>query len=229
MAHDIQLHGARLILEDWKSDHLGEIIAVIEKGLREESDTAIDGAKCLIECVCKTVLNERGRDIGRTDSPSVLIRKVTQELAIADENGGSGLQQMIRGMTGATDGLEGVRNAFGPLGHGRDAKHTKLGDWHRLMAVRTAETIAVLLYEAHCARATNLRYTRAEFDEGDQENRKIDRLADIQIDEETLEIVINEAYRYRPSQILYDLDREGYMNERAKAVGETLASEEAEK
>lgn len=218
MAHDIQLHGVRQIQLEWQSSHLEEIVAVIETGLREESDTAIDGAKCLIESVCKTILTERGHDIGKTESPGTLIRKTTQALQISDEDGGDSLQQMIRGMTGAADGLEAMRNAFGPLGHGRDAKHGKLGDWHRLMAVRTAETIVVLLYEAHCARTTNLRYTRADFDEENPDNTKIDRLADIQIDQDTREVVINEAYRYRPSQILYDLDREGYMNERAKAI-----------
>ncbi len=219
MAHDIQLHGARQMLEEWESSHLEEIIEIIEAGLREESDTAIDGAKCLIEAVCKTILTERGRDIGKTDSPGTLIRKTTQALEISDEDGGDSMQQMIRGMTGATDGLEALRNAFGPLGHGRDAKHNKLGDWHRLMAVRTAETISVLLYEAHCAHATNLRYTRTPFAEDDADNKNIDCLADVQTDQDTHEIVINEAYRFRPSQILYDLDREGYMNERAKAAG----------
>lgn len=87
------------------------------------------------------------------------------------------------------------------------------------MAVRTAETIAVLLYEAHCSRTTNLRYTRAPFDEEDVENKKIDKFANIQIDKETFEIILNEAYRYRPSQLLYDLDRDGYLDERAKVVG----------
>lgn len=226
MAHDIQLHGVRQIMMDWKSSHLDEIVRIIEAGLREESDTAIDGAKCLIEAICKTILTERGRDIGKTDSPGTLIRKATQALEIADDEGGESLQQMIRGMTGAADGLESMRNRFGPLGHGRDAKHTKLGDWHRLMAVRTAETIAVLLYEAHCSRATNLRYTRLPFDEGDPENKKIDQLADIQIDDASFEIVVNEAYRYRPSQILYELDREGYMNERAKVVDLNIDADE---
>ncbi|MES1191377.1 MAG: abortive infection family protein [Steroidobacter sp.] len=218
MAHDIQLHGARQMLEEWKSSHLEEIICIVEKGLREESDTAIDGAKCLIEAVCKTILTERGKDIGRTDSPGTLIRKTTQALEISDEDGGDSMQQMIRGMTSATGGLESLRDSFGPLGHGRDAKHNKLGDWHRLMAVRTAETISVLLYEAHCARTTNLRYTRTEFDEEDPDNKKIDRLADIQVDPDRYEVVINEVYRFRPSQILYDLDREGYMDERARVA-----------
>lgn len=229
MSHDIQLHGARQILADWKSSHLEEIIVVIETGLREESDTVIDGAKCLIESVCKTILKERGGELGSRESPGTLIRKVTQSLELSDdENGGESLQQMIRGMAGAACGLESLRDAFGPLGHGRDAKHSKLGDWHRLMAVRTAETIVVLLYEAHTAKSANLHYTRAEFDERDPENAKIDQQADIQIDQDTREIVLNEVYRYRPSQILYDLDREGYMNERAKAAGIEVPADETE-
>ncbi len=70
----------------------------------------------------------------------------------------------------------------------------------------------------HLAPHGSLRYTRAAFDEELPENAKIDRLADIHIDKDTREIVLNEAYRYRPSQLLYELDREGYMNERAKAI-----------
>lgn len=207
-----------MILHEWESGHIDEIVTIIETGLREESDTAIDGAKCLIEAVCKTILNERGEEIGNTDSPAKLIKKTTQALGIVDEDEGSYLQQMIRGMVGVVNGLAEMRNIFGPLGHGRDAEHRKLGDWHRLMAVRTAETIVVLLYEAHCARTINLRYTRAKFNEDCPDNNKIDRVSDIQIDQETRELVINEAYRYRPSQILYDMDREGYMNERAKVI-----------
>lgn len=226
MAHDVQLHGARQILEVWDSSHLKEIIDTIERGLREESDIAVDGAKCLIEAVCKTIIAERGEEIGSRESPGTLIRKTTQALDLDDDKGGECLQQMVRGMTGAAGGLESMRDAFGPLAHGRDAYHIKLGDWHRLMAVRTAETISVLLFEAHCARTTNLRYTRAPFNEKDTENSKIDRTADIQIDTDTYEIVINEAYRYRPSQILYELDREGYMNERAQAA--SLPEEETE-
>lgn len=226
MAHDIQLHGARQILEKWSSTHLEEIIELTERGLRTESDMAIDGAKCLIEAVCKTILNERGKEIGVRESPATLIRKTTQALELDEDKGGEYLQQMVRGMTGAANGLESMRDAFGPLAHGRDAHQTKLGDWHRLMAVRTAETIAVLLFEAHCARTANLRYTRAPYTEDDPENNNIDRLADIEIDTDTYEIVINEAYRYRPSQILYELDRDGYMNERAKAAN--LPQEETE-
>lgn len=75
MAHDIQLHGAQIILDDWDSTHIAEIIETIEAGLREESDKAIDGAKCLIEAVCKTILTERGQEIGKTESPGTLIKK----------------------------------------------------------------------------------------------------------------------------------------------------------
>lgn len=214
------------MLAEWSSPHLEEIIETIERGLRDESDTAIDGAKCLIEAVCKTILRERGQEIGSRESPTTLIRKATQDLEITDEDGGENLQLMVRGMAGAASGLESLRDHFGPLGHGRDANHQKLGDWHRLMAARTAETIVVLLFEAHCARATNLRYTRAEFDEADPANEQLDQQADIQLDPETFEIVINEAYRFRPSQILYDLDREGYLNEREKAAA--LPQEQAE-
>lgn len=227
MAHDIQLHGAREILAAWKnSAHLEEIIATIETGLRDESDTAIDGAKCLIEAVCKTILAERGVRPGATDSPATLMRKTTQTLGISEDEGGEYMRDMIRGMTAATNGLTSMRDAFGPLAHGRDAQHEKLGDWHRLMAVRTAETIVVLLFEAHHARTINYEFTRQPFAEDDPENRKIDESVTVGFDEESREVVINEFVRLRPSEILYVLDRLGYIDERNKVAGVQLGENE---
>lgn len=228
MSHEVYLDGARQILETWKSEHIAEIVKIIETGLREESDTAIDGAKCLVEAVCKTILAERGEADTGSDSPDKLMKRTTQVLEIADGAGGDNLLQMIRGMTNATNGLESLRNRFGPLGHGRDAQHAKLGDWHRLMAVRTAETISVLLFEAHCARAVNLKYSRLPFDPTAPINEAIDRLADVQIDPDTYEIVINEAFRFRPSQILYDFDREGYADECNKAADFHISGDDEE-
>jgi hypothetical protein len=226
MSHDIQLHGARQILAALdNSKHLTEVIETIEAGLRDESDTVIDGAKCLVEAICKTILKERGGDIGRSDSPATLVRKTTQILGVTEEAGGDTLRDMIRGMTAATNGLSSMRDVFGPLCHGRDAAHEKLGDWHRLMAARTAETIVVLLYEAHTARAVSLRYSRLPYNENDIENAKIDDAAFANFDEETREIVINEFLRFRPSEILYVLDREGYVEERAKVAGIPIEEE----
>jgi hypothetical protein len=227
MAHDIELHGARQISAAWdNSNHLTEIIDTIEAGLRDESDTAIDGAKCLIESVCKTILAERGVKLGSTDSPAALMRMTTQALKISEDEGDEHLQVMIRGMTAATNGLTSMRDAFGPLAHGRDANHVKLGDWHRLMAVRTAETIVVLLYEAHNARTINYEFTRKPFDENDPENQKIDEAAVVEFDDEDHEVVIDEFLRFRPSEILYVLDRLGYIDERNKAADMQLGENE---
>jgi hypothetical protein len=219
MAHDIQLHGARLIQKTWDdSSHLGEIIDTIEAGLREESDKSIDGAKCLIEAIGKTILTERGVELDGGESPASLMKKVFKALKIGDDNGGGQLRDMLSGLTTATNGLERIRDAFGPLAHGRDARHQGLGDWHRLMAVRTAETIAVLLFEAHSATIVDLRYSRLPFQDDDPENQVVDEEAVIFYDEETREVVINEFLRFRPSQILYTLDREAYVEERVRSV-----------
>lgn len=210
-----------MIQQAWDdSEHLGEIIDTIESGLRDESDKAIDGAKCLIEAVCKTILTERGVELGRSESPSSLMKKVFAALKIGNYDGGSQLRDMLSGLTTATNGLERIRDAFGPLGHGRDAKHEKLGDWHRLMAVRTAETIVVLLFEAHAATAIDLRYSRLPFQDNDPENGILDQEAVVEYDDETREIVINEFLRFRPSQILYSLDREAYVEERSRSVSD---------
>lgn len=228
MPHDIVLEGARQILTVWDdSEHLSEVIQTIETSLQSGSDQAVDAAKCLVEAVCKTILTERGVEFEKTDSPSRLIRKATQTLGISENDGGDSLQGLVRSMVSATESLMTLRNDFGPLAHGRDAQHTKLGDWHRLMAVRTAETIAVLLFEVHESRTVNLKFTRRAFDDDAPENQRIDDAAIVEFDEDTHEVVLNELLRFRPSQILYTLDREAYV-ELATEVGSSEDDSDAD-
>lgn len=226
MPHHIELLGARQLLLEWKeSQHLTELIETIEQALKNDSDKVIDAAKCLIEAVCKTILKERGVEYSSVDTVAGLVRKTTQALGINEEDGGSSLRDMVRGMTSATQGLSQIRNDFGPLAHGRVADHRKLGDWHRLMAVRTAETIVVLLFEAHAHKTIDFRLTSRPFDENDPENRKIDMAAEVQYDLEAQEVVINEFIRLRPSEILYALDRGAYVDERIGVMGEAVEGE----
>ena len=122
------------------------------------------------------------------------------------------LQQMASGLATATQGLSELRNVTGPLGHGRHPLHASVGDQHRLLSVHTAENIAVILYAAHKRLPLNVRHTRRDFDEDAAINDVVDQGVLVSFDDDTGEVVINEDLKFRPSQILYILDRAAYVD-----------------
>lgn len=206
------LSGAREILAAWPdSGHLRELIETIEAALADKSDKALDGAKCLIESVCKTIMTERGEAFGRNDDVCKLVKNTLGELGISETECGDHIRDLCSGLLRAAEGVRNLRNAGGPLGHGKDVNHLALGDWHRIMTVQTAETIVVMFFEVFSGHPPDLRHTRKAFPD-DEKDELLDLAMDISVDGDTNEVIFGETYRFRPSEILYTLDREAYIN-----------------
>jgi len=208
-----KLEGARKILSAWpNSSHLEELISTTEQALLDKSDKALDGAKSLVEMVCKTILIERRGKYDSIKKLSGLVKEALKVLDISSNEENENLRDICSGIITAINGIVNLRNRFGPLSHGRDAYHLKLGDWHRFIAVQTAEAIAVFLFEVHEGKPPNLKYLRRPFDEDDPINKKIDKNVSIKVDEIDNQIKINEFITFRPSAILYNLDRDAYID-----------------
>jgi Abortive infection C-terminus len=210
---DFVLEGARRILADWNNpQYLKELIEETEGAVRDGSDRAIDGAKCLIECVCKTILDEHGVAYKKDIDVIPLVKRTASTLGISADQGDGPLRQIASGLTTITQGLAELRNEAGPFGHGKRADHPALRRPHRTLAVITAEAIAVILYEAHVERPLNLKFTRKPYDPEDGINERIDLAVQVGFDADTHEFIINDAMRFRPSQVMYELDREAYID-----------------
>jgi len=210
---DFVLEGARRILGDWNyPPHLKELIEETEDAVRKGSDKAIDGAKCLMECVCKTILEEHGVEYKKDCDVNWLVKKTATALGISPDNGDGPLRQIASGLSTITQGLAELRNDAGPLGHGKRADHPPLSRHHRTLAVATAEAVAVVLYEAHAERPLNLKFTRKPYDPEEYLNERIDAAVTVSVDLETSELIVNDSMRFRPSQIMYELDREAYVD-----------------
>jgi hypothetical protein len=211
------LEGARTILESWpESKSLKASIAHVEKAMGEKSDSAIDAAKCLIEALCKTILSERGVKPEPNPKLHALLKQTCTLLGLSEAEGGEYVRNMVSGMTTAIQALGDFRNHFGPLGHGRDAYHAGAEDWQRTIAVRTAEAICVLIHESYRRLPALDEYSRRPYRQELQVHESMDRLAEVTVDEETHEIVIN-GVTVRPSEILWDYDRIAYIEQKRAA------------
>lgn len=102
MFSDVQtfeLRGARKILDAVGNlPHLQEIIEEVETGIRNNSDKAFDGSKCLIECTCKTILAERGEEANPNIKLVALVKKTAEKLGINSELG-EDFRNMLSGLS----------------------------------------------------------------------------------------------------------------------------------
>jgi len=96
--HTFELLGARKILDAVGNlHHLQEIIEEVETGIRDNSDKAFDGSKCLIECTCKTILTERGEEFADNTPVHMLVRQAAEKLGIRSELGDE-FRNMLSGL-----------------------------------------------------------------------------------------------------------------------------------
>jgi hypothetical protein len=232
MFSDVQtfeLSGARKILDAVGNlPHLKEIIEEVEMGLRNNSDKAFDGSKCLIECTCKTILAERGAAVEADIKLVSLVKKTAEKLGINSELG-EDFRNMLSGLTTTTQAVANIRNAYGPLAHGRDAAHERIGGYQRYMAAKMAEMVSVMLYQIHKGVPADLLYTREEYDESHNDNTLIDGAVRIDVDPETNEVNFVDYGIFRPSEILYALDREAYKSALQTAQNDAVNDDEPEK
>ena len=222
-----RLEGARRVIDGWpESKALAEAIGAVEKAVEEGSDCVFDAAKALVESVCKSVLLERGEEFGANDSPQRLLKSALVSIGLDEEAGGDYVRIMTQNMLGAINALRDLRNAYGPMSHGKDAYHESLDDWQRTIAVRVAEAISVLVFESFQRLPVDDRHSRRPYDPSRSIHEAMDTALPIQVDPETNEISIGDSIRLRPSQLLYDYDRGAYVEARIETEDEEAETEE---
>ena len=124
-----------------------------------EPDLAIGTAKEFVESICKTILDEREEPYGKNDDLLALVRKTTKVLQLTPDDIASAaraaetIKRMLMNLAQLVQGSAELRNAYG-TGHGRSRAQARqrLEPRHARLAVGTATTLGVFLYETHEAR-----------------------------------------------------------------------------
>ena len=127
-----------------------------------EPDLAIGTAKEFVESICKTILDEREELYGKNDDLLVLVRKTTKVLQLTPDDIASAaraaetIKRMLMNLAQLVQGTAELRNAYG-TGHGKSKAQVRQGlePRHARLAVGTATTLGVFLYETHEARGIN--------------------------------------------------------------------------
>jgi hypothetical protein len=203
-----QMVGARsAILDGPIVELIQNQIDAIENALENVPDFAFDLSKTLVESVCKTVLEDIGQPANPKWEAQELLKETTNRLSLLPRNHPNpaktrgSVQKTVRGMLQTIQGLCELRNDYGMASHGRDVFSARLDLRQATLAAQAADTIVAFLYRIHrdALRQTpgvRVRYEdQPDFNEAFDSDNELIRLGELEL---------------LPSQVLYQVDQEGY-------------------
>jgi hypothetical protein len=115
---------------------------------------AIGTAKELIETTCKTILHDRGVEFDDSADLVKLVTETRKALGLMPENvphsarGADVIRRLLGSLGTVAQGLGELRNMYG-TGHGRRGQVKGLASRHARLAVGSAATLAMFLFETH--------------------------------------------------------------------------------
>jgi Abortive infection C-terminus len=136
--------------------HLSEQIERMQDAVETDPALAIGTAKELIETVCKTILEERGKPVTGTPDIPTLTKALLKELNLVPDGikestrGSDAIKSILRSLGTIGNDLSQLRGLYG-TGHGQTAKARGLQPRHAKLAVGAASTFATFVFETHQA------------------------------------------------------------------------------
>lgn len=145
---------AKAVAEKVDADYVHRQINRMTSAMERDPDLAIGTAKELIETICRTILDSRGKPV--TDKPELLplARRALEELKLLpdgipnDAKGARSIKSVLGNLSTIVQGLAELRNLYG-TGHGKSGTAKGLTARHARLAVGAASTLAVFLIETH--------------------------------------------------------------------------------
>jgi hypothetical protein len=213
LAQAFIMQGAREILEiSAGAVHIKKQIESLELAIQNDPGMALDLSRTLVESVCLTILKDKGYEPSKEEKKELpkLLKITTKKLQLAPQEHGEAnkveesLLKMLRGLNDTILGICELRNANGFASHGKDAYFIQtLESTHIHLVARAADAIVNFLFKTHKKNILSSSFIRIKYEEKKTFNEYLDDFY------EAIEIF---ELRYRPSEILYALDREAYCN-----------------
>lgn len=145
-------HSEKLIAA-FDSDYISAQIKQMDATIDTHPSDAIGKANELLESCCETILKEKSIPYERTNLPQ-LVKKVCEELKltpnhIRDEaKAAKSIKAILGNLSAIAVGIAELRNEYG-TGHGKSASYKGLTPRHARLAVGTATTAVLFIWETH--------------------------------------------------------------------------------
>lgn len=142
-------------------EYIAQMVTRMEAAVETAPDLAIGTAKEFVETICKTILDARGETYDKHDDVPRLVRLAAKALQLTPDDiadtakAAKTIKVMLSNLATLVQGSVELRNTYG-TGHGRSAGKARPGGLtprHARLAVGSASTLGVFLYETHETRS----------------------------------------------------------------------------
>lgn len=169
-------------------------------------DIVFDCSKSLIECCCRTILNDLQIRFDKNDDFPKIIKTTIQNLSLlpdthkSDESLRRTITKAINGFNTIAQTIGELRNTQGIMAHGGDGSYIGLGQSYALLMINFSDAISTFLLGRH-KDLSKTRKKTIQFNDNDDFNTALD--------EQFGSINIYET-DYVASQVLFYIDPQGY-------------------
>jgi len=149
-----QITNAREIASKLNSAYISQQITRMEAAITDDPELAIGTAKEFVETICKTILLECQEQFLSTIELPQLVKKVREKLKLlpqdieSESKGKEIIKVLLSNLGTVAQGLAELRSLYGS-GHGKHAKIKGLQSRHARLAVGSAITLGVFLFETY--------------------------------------------------------------------------------
>lgn len=203
---------------------LQETFGALEASFEQDNDACIDSAKAMVEVACRIIVDDilAPGDAGypHGDNPDFgdWLSGAVRALKLGDIRH-ERFKKLISAHHKLTAALGDLRNAAGPVSHGKEGFIAKLSDHHRRAAVLSADALITFLHAAYLESEPNILRTHQPYERFEDLNALIDAhvvVAATPTEDGTLEVRLRLpgddeiVLDIEPSRILFQIDREAY-------------------
>ena len=198
------------INEITKSIHLPRVDELVKQAVQnfenESYEIVFDCSKSLVECCCKTILNDLNVKYDSDEDFQKVLKKTLQNLALLPETHQSEAQlresisKTINGFNTIAQGIGELRNSQGIMAHGGDGSYIGLGRSYALLMINLSDAISTFLLGRH-KDFSERAIPSLSFEANPIFNERLN--------EEFGSLTIFET-AYEASEILFELDPQGY-------------------
>lgn len=184
-------------------------------------DSTIDKAKGIVETVCKTILAERGVELKGDKDFGEIVSATLDSVDLGADRGQALHARITKHLNNLANEVGAFRNRHGVVAHGKYAFLDPLTTHQRTAVLLAADSLVSVLFDAYRGLDPSLKHTKAPYEKFEKLNGIIDNAAYLQaeVDEENrlLNLVVSVGggeglpLSFPVSQLLYDLDRNAYV------------------
>lgn len=172
------------------------------------------------ESVCRTILSERGIELGSSVDHQALLSETFDKIGLKTHPFNGEVNKIVQGHSKISDAINSIRNRGDLVSHGKISGFESTYKNHRRIVVLGADAVLGLLLDADEGVEPNLRHTLRPYEHFPVSNMTVDRtgIKSVRVSDgvdgiSEIEIeTANGPYRFRLSEILWNLDRPTYID-----------------